>query len=88
MVQAGQSVVGLQWRWALAVREANAGKPESWEKLTYNSNTDNDPNKAPNNCSHAETQGHVAITTCICVLFVSIAGIRQMRKCHCYTATQ
>ena len=63
-------------------REANAGKPESWENLTYDSNTDNDPKKAPNNCSHAETQGHIAIMICICVLFMSVAGIRlQVEKC-------
>ena len=37
--------------------KAKAGKLESWENLTCNSNTDNDPDEAPSNCSHAETHG-------------------------------
>jgi len=30
-----------------------AGNLESWENLTCNSNSDNDPNEASSNCSHA-----------------------------------
>ena len=38
---------------SILTRDAYAGKLESWENLTCNSNSDNDPDEAPSNCSHA-----------------------------------